>query len=349
MSGIGNFDRCLDPLTPIDAERLGPSQRGARVAVTHSLVSAEVLGTEIEQAYALGAPLECRLLRRGSNDTYLLSAGDGHYIARLYGAGRRSLPEISYELDLLSHLGGRGLSVPLPLAARDGRLARLLLAPEGMRALVVLTHLAGEPLDWNREDHCYLSGRAAATIHAASEDFVSRHARFRIDLEYLIDASLAALEPVLARQSDNWSYLLGWAGRLRVRLAATGTDLEWGVCHGDLGDRNIHLAPDGRLGVLDFDCCGPGWRASDFAEIYAVADFLEMPALWEAFVRGYREVRSIEAADLAAAPLFQAARQLWMLGRSAANTARWGVWHLRDEILDHYWRFFRRWEAQHPS
>ena len=187
-----------------------------------------------------------------------------------------------------------------------------------------------------------------AAIHAVSEDFVSRYARFRLDLEYLIETPLAMIRPFLAHRPDDWYYLQGFATRLYARAtAAAGTGLDWGPCHGDFGAKNMHLATDGTVTVLDFDFCGLGWRLYDFAPVYRAALEQRRRAIWGAFLQGYTATRPIAAADLTAVPLFRVLRHLAMLGVFAENVAEWGILTLSARRLDGWMAFFRKWEAEH--
>jgi Ser/Thr protein kinase RdoA (MazF antagonist) len=253
-----------------------------------------------------------------------------------------------YELELLSHLAARGVSVSLPLVTRDGSLTHPLPAPEGTRYLVLFTYANGAHLPLAEEANSYRVGQVAAAIHAASEDFVSRHARLPLDLQYLIDAPLAALRPFFAHRPDDGSYLERFAARLRARAeAVVRLALDWGVCHGDLGGGNIHIAEDQTLTVFDFDLCGPGWRAWDLAAIQRVATDQNQAGILDSFLKGYTERRPLAAADLAAVPLFGAIRHLWSLGLQASNVADWGILRVSDGILDRELAFFREWEARH--
>jgi Ser/Thr protein kinase RdoA (MazF antagonist) len=316
--------------------------------VIYSIPAAEALLAEVARVYAIDTPVTCQLLRRGLHDTYLVTTRDDRYIARVYRMGGRSLPEIAYELELLAHLAVKGVSVSLPIAARDGARSRPLLAPEGTRQLVLFTYAAGQPLSWNEEEHCYLAGRVLAAIHAASEGFVSQHVRFALDLAYLIDAPLAAIRPFLAHRPEDWRYLEGLAGRLRARVeAVAGRGLEWGVCHGDFGG-NIHIAADQTPRVFDFDFCGPGWRAYDFVAAYGFSTGWNRSGIWGAFLRGYTATRRLGAVDLAAVPLFRAISRLWSLGLRAENAIHRGALSVTPGHLDQRLTFFRKWEAEHP-
>ncbi len=322
--------------------------RSSIFPVTRSILTTDVLLAKVAQAYGFDTPATCQLLRASLNDTYLLTTRDGRYVARVYGVRKRTASDVAYELELLTHLADRGVSVPVPIPARDGARIHLLPAPEGDRQLVLFTYAEGTPLSWKKEEHCYLGGRLLAATHAASDDFESRHTRFRLDLEYLIETPLAMIRPFLAHRSDDWNYLQGFASRLYARAtAAAGTGLDWGVCHGDFGAQNLHLAADGTVIVLDFDFCGPGWRAYDFAPIYQATIDHKKGHLWDAFLKGYTGMRSFPVADLSAVSLFCALRRLAWLGVFAENAAQWGTVRITDSNLDNWFTYFRQWEAEH--
>jgi Ser/Thr protein kinase RdoA (MazF antagonist) len=317
-------------------------------AITHSILSAEALGAEIAQTYPSDTPETCQLLLPSKNDTYLVTTGGHRYIARVYRARWRSWSEISYELELLTHLAAKGIPVSVPIPARDGTLIRPLLAPEGTRYLVLFTYAKETHFPLTEEEHCYLAGRLLAALHTASDDFVSRQARCRLDLEHLIDRPLTAMCSFLDHRADDWRYLERLAGKLRARVETVAAGLDWGVCHGDFAGGNIHVAEDRTLTVFDFDFCGPGWRAYDLAAIQSIAVGPDKTTLWEGFLQGYTEIRRLAPTDLAAVPFFHAIRHLWGMGVQASNVADRGILRLNDGAIDSELSFFRQWEADHP-
>jgi Ser/Thr protein kinase RdoA (MazF antagonist) len=318
--------------------------------VTYSILSAEALSAEVRRAYGLEGPIRCQLLRPGLNDTYLVSAGNERRILRVYRAGWRSAAEISYELQLLEHLASKAVSVSVPIPARDGDVLRPLPAPEGNRHLVLFSYATGAPLSWEREADSRILGRLAAQVHAAASDFAPSHERFRLDFEYLIEGPLAAIGPFLHHRAADHQYLHRFADTLKsrgVRVAEAG--LDWGVCHGDLSAKHVHMSPGGEPTLIDFDLCGEGWRAYDLAAAPYYATYKHAPPSWEAFLAGYREVRSLGRADLEAVPLFHAINRLWSLGLYARNAPRWGSLAFKDGYLDSSFAFMRDWELEHAS
>ena len=114
---------------------------------------------------------------------------------------------------------------------------------------------------------------------------------------------------------------------LEKRLAAFGTGPEqFGLIHADL--RLANLLIDGRrIGVIDFDDCGFGWFAFDFA---AAISFFEtapsVPELQDAWCRGYRSVAPLPRAVEAELPSFILLRRLqltaWIASHAETPTAQ---------------------------
>jgi Ser/Thr protein kinase RdoA (MazF antagonist) len=114
---------------------------------------------------------------------------------------------------------------------------------------------------------------------------------------------------------------------LRERLARYGSGPDrYGLVHADL--RLANLLEDGpNTYVIDFDDCGWGWFLYDFG---AAVSFFEhdprIPELTDAWVRGYRSVRDLPAADEAELPSFVLMRRLilvaWIGSHSGTDLAR---------------------------
>jgi Ser/Thr protein kinase RdoA (MazF antagonist) len=316
-------------------------------AMTHSTP-----GLSIEQvvaAYDLPSPATCDLLSEGLNDVYLVQSGADRYLLKLYRAGWRTRAEVLYEVEALLHMDRHGVDVALPVVGRDGSVACELPTPEGARQAILFTWAAGRadtPLD---ESYARRIGRAAAAMHAATDDFRCPHPRFSLDLEHLLSQPLNALLPLLEDRPGEANYLRRLAERLRRRLERLpASALDWGFCHGDIASNNIH-ATEETLTLFDFDCGGSGWRAYDLATFQtAVVDgperYEEPVALWRAFLAGYRERRPLGDVDLEAVSLFVAMRQIWILGVHVTVWQASGSQRL-PPFFDHMLEFLGEWES----
>jgi Ser/Thr protein kinase RdoA (MazF antagonist) len=248
------------------------------------------------------------------------------------------------------HLDRKGVPVAAPIARKDGTFWRELNAPEGPRHVVLFRYATGQELSQDRDQN-YLYGRAVAEVHALTDDFASQHRRFHLDLQHLLDQPLVAIEPFLVHRPDDWSYLQRIAELLRERITSLPLDrLDHGFCHGDFHGGNAHIDDRETITFFDFDCGGPGWRAYDIA-VFRWGPWGRESAAWEAFLKGYTERRPLSDLNLAAVPLFVAARHIWLLGLHTGNSQDWGCGWLNDDYFDDGgaggFRFLREWEAEH--
>lgn len=315
--------------------------------VVHSILATTTLAAEIAPDYEIGQPVECRFLNQGLNDTYLVKTVDDSYILRVYRLNWRSLSDILYEVDLLTHLGRRRAPVSVPIARRDGRFSRIMRMPEGNRHAVLFTYARGDPPAWPPDEaYCRLYGSAAAEIHSGLDDFSSDHERFPIDLDYLLDRPLQAILPFLQNRLDDAEYVRGLADRLKERVTLLDGALQQGVCHGDFHGGNCHVSDDKALTFFDFDCCGRGWRAFDIATFRWGAKLNGADEkIWSAFLEGYTARRALSEVDREAVPLFVLIRHIWLLGLHTANASDWGAGWLNKRYFDRGLKFLRDWEA----
>jgi Ser/Thr protein kinase RdoA (MazF antagonist) len=319
----------------------------ACIPVIQSIVSAAALRDVIAKQYAI-EPSDCRLLHHDRNDTYALDTPAGSWIARVYGAKWRTASDVRYELELLQHLSRKGVRVAEPLATRAGDLSCPLKAPEGERQLAIFSCLGGKPLEWTRTESV-LAGQLAARIHSASDDFQSAHVRARLDLDYLLDASLENTRPFMAHRPADWRALQHIVDKLRAAAEAAISDgLEAGICHGDFNSSNIHIEANQTLSIFDFDFCGPGWRVYDFVDVHRKSKEKKRPEIWDEFIRGYRSLRTLGRCDLDSVPLFCAIGHVRGLGHHAWGAAYQGWQRMSDWYIDWELAALQEWE-QSPT
>jgi len=321
--------------------------------VTHSILSVKALETDILSKYALGTIVDFKFLRQGLNDTYILTIANGEkFILRVYRTNWRSLPDISYEIDVLNHISKKGVSVSKPLSQKDGSIIQSIPAPEGTRYIVLFTYAVGElPLyEEVSRNNAFNYGKAAAKIHNAAQDFKSQHIRFSIDIKHLIDIPMKSIGSILSHRQDDWLYLQHLVDKIHSQFDRMSSTLEQGFCHGDLHGGNANIADDGTITFYDFDCCGWGWRAYDIAVFRWSARLRNKEnSRWKSFLKGYTEERTISDADLEAVPLFIGVRHLWLLGLHISNGGDTGFGWLNDAYIDRGLKFLHDWDKEYFS
>ncbi|MBI4028348.1 MAG: prolyl oligopeptidase family serine peptidase [Verrucomicrobia bacterium] len=312
--------------------------------ITYSRLAPDALLAEVMPDYDVGKAVECRLLCAGLNDSYFVRTARGQFILRAYRPGWRSLPEIQYEIDVLSHLHAKGVPVSAPLRSRDGGFTRAVRAPEGGRQVALFTFACGKAVDHRIEEQTALYAGMMARIHSATGDFASACPR-PLDIDHLLDQPLKCIEPFLKNRAADWTYLRELVDQLRCRLTALPLHaLEQGFCHGDFHGGNAHISEDHTVTFFDFDCCGFGWRAYDIAVFRWAAG--REDKRWALFLKSYTEHRKLNELDLDAVPLFVAIRDIWLLGLYTQNADYIGL-NWASARLDGTLKFLRDWEAKH--
>jgi Ser/Thr protein kinase RdoA (MazF antagonist) len=99
------------------------------------------------------------------------------------------------------------------------------------------------------------------------------------------------------------------------RLQAFGADAErYGLIHADMRLANLLISPAGETRLIDFDDCGLGWFLYDFATgVSFIEDHPQVPTLKEAWVEGYRQVRTLSPAEEREIDSFVMLRRLALL------------------------------------
>jgi Ser/Thr protein kinase RdoA (MazF antagonist) len=299
--------------------------------------------------YGLSPVATCRFHHFGLNDTFVVESDSKKFVLRIYRARWRSATDIHYELEALDHLATNGVLVSTAIPRLDRQWITTIAAPEGDRSAVLFTFAPGRELKDDPTDSADF-GRSCAQLHAAADDFSSRHERFALDLGHLLDQPLAQIQPHVAHRAKDWDFLRALADRLRQRVAAVDlAALDRGFCHGDFHGGNVHREGD-RLTHFDFDCCGYGCRAYDIA-VYRWASRLAGKEselqLWPAYLAGYRAVRQLAEADLSMVDLFVPIRHIWLMGMHLHGGPRWGFGWLGEKYLDRHMKLLREMGTQY--
>lgn len=108
--------------------------------------------------------------------------------------------------------------------------------------------------------------------------------------------------------------------RVHAMLREYRTDSHvFSLIHADLHAANV-IVDGERLHVIDFDDAGFGWHAYDFAvALYHHQDDADYPAIRDALIDGYQQVRPVADDTVAMIPLFLLIRSLASIGWTAAR------------------------------
>ena len=317
-----------------------------------STLSPDALIKNVLPGFGVGPVSECKFFSGGFNHTYRVKTDDGStYYLRAYRIHWRTLADVQYELDVLTHLKSKDFPAARPVPYKDGQPFCTVPAPEGNRILALFTEAPGPEISYTQDPagNAQKYGRAVASMHNALDDFTSPHPRFHLNLAHFIDQPLHNIQPFLSHRPDDWKFLQHYAKTLRQRILAIPDDmLVQGACHGDLQGYHANVAPDGTLSFFDFDCGGFGYRSYDLA-VFLWCCRLEdaVSVRWKPFLESYRETRAIHERDVQAVPLFVCARYLWHIGVHTQNSPDWGIDFLNDRYFDSHFKDIRQAEIDY--
>jgi homoserine kinase type II len=249
--------------------------------------------------YDAGTLLSYKGIAEGvENSNFLLHTTAGSFILTLYEK-RVDPADLPFFLGLMQHLAKNGLSCPLPLVRMDGGLLGMLAG----RPAAMVTFLEGM---WPRKptvNHCRETGSAIAAMHLAGEGF-DIHRKNALSVAgwrplweksaprvHEIDADLRDEIPAeLAFLEQNWPQ-----------------DLPVGVIHADAFPDNVFFLGETCSGIIDFYFACNDFLAYDVA-ICLNAWCFEKDGSFNltkgmALLEGYRAVRPLSDAEIAALPI----------------------------------------------
>lgn len=249
--------------------------------------------------YDAGELLSYKGIAEGvENSNFLLHTSKFPLILTLYE--RRVDPDdLPFFLGLMQHLADRGLSCPLPLPRRDGA----LLGHLSGRPAAVISFLEGMWLRKPEAHHCREVGKALARMHVACDGFAltRQNALSVAGWKSLWDKSQDRADEVMA----------GLQAEIREELADLEAnwpkDLPAGVIHADLFPDNVFFLGDELSGLIDFYFACNDFFAYDVSVCLNAWCFEKDGAYnitkGTAMLEGYRSVRPLSEAELAALPL----------------------------------------------
>ncbi|WP_167751356.1 phosphotransferase enzyme family protein [Lentibacillus salicampi] len=305
------------------------------INVRHSLIDTETI-KQLAVDYGLPGDVQCEILARGLNDTYLITdQHDTKYIYKLYRSGWRDREAILFELEAIHHLYKQSFRASYPFEKGNGDYLTEVMAPEGKRYGALFSYTVGERPQMTPANSEVI-GATLGRLHELTADYAPERGRgFELDTQTLIDEPAAIISPVIER------YLGGTAVKI-LHIVVENTkadlaefDLDKGFCHGDFHNHNMHIQDD-IIEVFDFDNCAIGYRAYDMAVSWwnLKNNYRNLETeCWDAFLKGYLIERDLATDDVRSLPLFITARRIWLMGTMIAHDDVWGTNWINEQTL----------------
>ena len=289
----------------------------------------------LAEEWGLSPRTEVTLLNVSENATFRADdpEAESPVILRVHRPGYHTRAEIDSELAWIDALRAEGVApIPAPLARRGGGRVAAFDLDGAPREVVAFEFVEGrEP---SPEAELVEGFRELGAISARLHGQAKRWARppgftrktWTFDTTVGRAPHWGDWRAGLGLTAEGRAVLERAAGTLERRLAAYGDGPErFGLIHADLRLANL-LVRDGRIAVIDFDDCGFGWFAFDFA---AAVSFIEtdpmIPDLKAAWAEGYRSVAPLDAETEAMLDDFVMLRRLqltaWIASHAETPTA----------------------------
>ena len=249
--------------------------------------------------YDLGNVLSFKGIAEGvENTNYLVHTEAGPHILTLYEK-RVKEEDLPFFLDLMEHLAESGLTCPVPVRNREGR----MLSEVAGRPAALITFLEGLWVRRPTAEHCSALGATLAKFHLAGQDFaMTRPNALSVDgWRPLYDASGIRANEIVGGLHEE----LGL--ELDALEAGWPQDLPQGVIHADLFPDNVFFLGREISGVIDFYFACNDALAYDIA-ICLNAWCFESDAAFNitkarALLRAYTEVRPFSSEEFDALPM----------------------------------------------
>lgn len=323
----------------------------------YSTLSAPALGEYIGEKYGF-TDLSCRLLVRNVSDTYILVDRSSRYIFKIYRDSHRKLDEIRGEVELLQLLKENNIGVAAPIPDKTGNVIQQFQAAEGIRNGVLFEYAKGKVYIQPSDKQLAIIGRELAAMHNVTANRTLRHPRIVYDTYTTLERPLEIIATRFAELPEEYDYLKKLAAETAKALDALNpSTFSYGYCHYDYMPKNFHLDENDRLTIFDFDWAGRGYLANDLMVFYNQYFFLrdlklitreEADRCLHVFLQGYRQIRAISAAELAAIPHLGVMFYIYGFGFYEDNFDDFSNTFLGPRFIRERVQFIRRWTETPP-
>ncbi len=282
--------------------------------VAHSTINADNLGDLLIESFDIGRSLVCELLHRGMNDFYLVRTKKKNYVCQVWRPGIKTINMLDRQMDFLKYLYEGGVKVPLPIKTTSNDWTFSFESHNGIRHACVFDFVKGKV--FSKDPRVLVSkemGNIFGKIHNLSEKFKLKKNDKRINREVNILSGFSALEKILMHRNDDLVFYKRLSLDLEniYRDAYIDKDLKLGMTHGDFHIHNAFVRSDKDITIMDFDGCGIDFFAQELMSYkWSIEKNSLSMSLWDNFLIGYDEVRTISKKELDYFPVFLIGKEL---------------------------------------
>lgn len=309
--------------------------------VTNSDLSAAHIGLFLQKNYALGPDTQCRLIKAGINDTYLVTFGADKMVFRVYSFNWRTRTEIEEEIKLLNQLKEHAISASYPVPDSENNYIQTLNAPEGNRFAVLFTFAPGEKQHIVPEETHFQIGKLMARFHQLTRNQQLNRVTYTTDV--ILKEPLKKIADFLRADSEEMDFMrTAQAYLLNEFVRADQSQVREGVVHLDIWFDNLNITANNQATIFDFDFCGNGWLCLDIAyyvmqlhnvEKYEPADY--QPKV-DSFLKGYESISLISTEEKRLLPMLGVSLYFFYLGVQCERYDNWSNSFLSENYLKRF-------------
>ncbi len=198
--------------------------------------------------------------------------------------------------------------------------------------MVLFSEAKGRPLKLTTASEYEKLGIVIGKFHNISDQYNEEFERSSMNLKSLLHDPLDKIKPFLKDRPKIFKSFTEAAIKVEKRLKKYPKNIpSYGICHGDLQAKNIHIDENGKMTIFDFDLCSYNWRGFDLAGLT-----FNNIKYKSSLVKGYRSVRNFSRRELLSIKYFEMALVFWAIGFHINISPEHGIYHLNDEYFD-YW------------
>lgn len=289
----------------------------------------------------MGNSVQCRILKAGINDTYLVTDNENRYVFRVYSFNWRTKGQIKEEIKFLNQLKENAISISYPILDSKNNYIQIVNAPEGNRFAVLFSYAVGEKQHIVSHETHFQIGQLMAKLHKLSENQSLK--RVDYTAEILLINSLNELSAFLKDETEEMRFMkLAQSYLLKEFKNAELSQIRQGIIHLDIWFDNLNISNDGKATIFDFDFCGNGWLCLDVAyyimqlhnvERYEEKDY--QPKV-DSFMRGYESITPLSAEEKRLIPILGVSLYFFYLGVQCQRYDNWSNSFLNENYLKRF-------------